>query len=120
MQQRLIWRYRRDGQVVYVRAEHEGGDFRLIWQRPDGTSRSVRMANPARLFDYLNRIEEDLGSDGWELLPVNQRAPNRLATPLCDICAPGPPAVAIQRTTTHVHFECPSCHRTWIVPKPGC
>lgn len=120
MTDRLTWRYQRNEQVLYVRLIHQDlAGYCLTWSYPDGTSRTVRMGNVARLYDSLNQLEDNLGADGWELLPVDQRAPNRLPTPTCELCAPGKPVVTAARTATHVHFQCMQCLRTWVVPKPG-
>ena len=117
---RLLWRYRREAQVLYVSVIHRGRtDYSLTWRYPDGTSSTLQMSNVARLYDFLAELEADFGAEGWELLPVDQRAPNRLPTPTCDLCAPGAPVITTTRTETHVHFRCGGCARIWIVAKPG-
>jgi hypothetical protein len=121
MVSQIIWRYRRHRDVLYIRAEHQPPDhaYGLTWRNPDGTSRAVRLSSLAMLYDYLRLLEEQLGVDGWELLPANQRAPNRLPTPICDKCWPQRAIETTRRSATHVHFRCTGCHSTWVVPKPG-
>jgi hypothetical protein len=117
----MIWRYRRDRDVMYIRAEHQAPDhaYGLVWRHPNGTSRAVRLASLAMLYDHLRLLEEQLGVDGWELMPSQQRAPNRLPTPTCEKCRPQRAVETTRRSATHVHFRCTGCHATWVVPKPG-
>jgi hypothetical protein len=121
MPKELVWRYRRDQQVLYIRAEQEPNDrgYGLVWRHPDGTSRAVRVSSLAMLYDRLRLLEEQLGDDGWELLAKDQRAPNRLPTPICDKCGPQRAVETTQRSATLVHFRCTGCQATWLVPKPG-
>ena len=117
----MVWRYRRDQEILYVRAAHHASDhaYGLVWRQPNGTSRAIRLSSVAMLYDYLRMLEEQLGVDGWELLPANQRAPNRLPTPICEKCWPQGAVETTRRSVTHVHFRCTGCHSTWVVPKPG-
>ena len=117
----LIWRYQRQRDVLYVWAHPQRADrdYSLICRYPDGTSRTLGFPKLAPLYDYLHLLENELGAEGWELLPVDHRAPNRLPTPICNTCWPRKPVETTLRTLTHVHFQCAGCHYKWVVPKPG-
>jgi hypothetical protein len=117
----LNWRYRRDAQVLYVRADYEltDAEYVLHWHHPDDATRVMRLSTVTLVYDYLRAIETQLGADGWELLPANQRAPNRLHTPLCPTCPLDRHVETTKRSNTHVHFRCTGCGHVWVVPKPG-
>ena len=115
----LVWRYLRDHEVLYLSASRANADYLLVSHFPDGTSQTSRTANLAGLYDHLQLLEQQLGAQGWELLPMNQRAPNRLPTPVCETCSTDETIETTSRTPTHVHFRCMQCDHRWIVPKPG-
>ena len=116
----LHWRYRRDQHMLYVTAQCQtDAGYVLVCRLPNGHSRAERLGTLSLLYDYLQTLEVQLGSDGWELLPLQQRAPNRLKTPTCDLCPIDRHVDVTTRTKTHVHFRCSGCGHEWIVPKPG-
>ena len=117
----FVWRYTREHEVLYVEAHHHtaGGEYLLTWRYPDGTSRSIRLLNLALIYDALHGMEEQLGREGWQLLPPDLRAPNRLLTPSCRACQTDRQVETSTRTPTHVQFRCTGCGYVWIVPKPG-
>jgi hypothetical protein len=117
----LQWRYTRDKQVLYVTAEYapSTADYELVCHRLDGTREAMHFSALRRLYDYLGVLERQLGAEGWELLPLEQRAPNRLRTPMCAICPIDRHVDVTARTPTHLHFRCSGCGYTWVVPKPG-
>lgn len=116
----LVWRYRRDQDMLYVTAQSQtDAGYVLLCRFPDAHSRVVRLGTLALLYDYLQTLEGQLGADGWELLPLDQRAPNRLRPPACEQCPIDRYVDVITRTKTHVHFRCSGCRHVWVVPKPG-
>ena len=121
MLSQIIWRYRRHRDVLYIRAEHHAPDraYRLICRYPNGTSRAIHLSSLAMLHDHLRVMEDKLGADGWEQLPADQRAPNRLPTPICATCWPQRAIETTQRSVTHVYFRCTGCDHKWTVAKPG-
>lgn len=116
----LLWRYCRDQEILYVTAQLQtDAGYVLVCRFPDGQSRAERLGTLAVLYEYLQTLEAQLGADGWELLPVDQRAPNRLRTPTCEECPVDQHVDVITRTKSHVHFRCAGCGHVWVVPKPG-
>jgi hypothetical protein len=116
----LVWRYRRNEQVLYVHTEHTAtwADYLLTYRYPNGKCRTMRLSSLAQVYDALHKLETELGAQGWELLPTDRRAPDRLRPPTCETCWAKPVEVPT-RTTTHVTFACTGCARTWVVAKPG-
>ena len=106
--------------MLYVTAQPQpDAGYVIVCRFPDGHSRAERLGTLALLYDYLQTLETQLDSDGWELLPLDQRAPNRLRTPTCELCPIDRDVSVITRTKTHVHFRCSGCGHVWMVPKPG-
>jgi len=106
--------------MLYVTAQCQSdAGYVIVCRFPDGRSRAAQLGTLALLYDYLQTFEAQLGADGWELLPVQQRAPNRLRSPSCDVCPIDRMVDVTTRTRTHVHFRCSGCGHTWVVPKPG-
>lgn len=117
----LHWRYRRDHDVLYITAQFEPRDAKFVLVSPvaEGSSRAVRVSTLVALYKHLQMLEARLGAEGWELLPVSQRAPNRLRTPVCTTCGFHVAVEVTRRTPTDVHFRCSGCGEAWVVPKPG-
>jgi len=71
----LLWRYCRDQEILYVTAQWQAdAGYVLVCRFPDGQSRAERLGTLAVLYEYLQTLEVQLGAEGWELLPVDQRA----------------------------------------------
>jgi hypothetical protein len=117
----LRWRYLRDSDVLYLTAEYVAAqnEYVLVIDQLDSTQRVMRFAAIGLLYEYLGTLERQLGATGWELLPVDQRAPNRLRTPICELCLVSHPVEVTHRSKTHVVFQCSGCGYRWVVPKPG-